>query len=144
MLYLDSSALVKLYVDEPFSAEMQRLAWDANQILCHVIGYVEVRAAFAAANRQGRLNPDDYPGMVARFRQHWPNISQISVDEALLERAAELAEGLGLRGYDSMHLAAADRVLRAVPDLIFACFDKTLNRSAKLLGMRLPDFVPVE
>lgn len=144
MLYLDSSALVKLYVDEPFSPEMQRLARDADQLLCHVIGYVEVRAAFAVANRQGRLNPDDYPKMVARFRQHWPNISQISVDEALLERAAELAEGFGLRGYDSIHLASADRVLRAVPDLIFACFDKTLNRSAKLLGMRLQDFVPVE
>ena len=51
MLYLDSSALVKLYVNELFSTEMQQLAQAADQLLCRVIGYVEVHAAFASAER---------------------------------------------------------------------------------------------
>ncbi len=58
------------------------------------------------------------------------------VDQALLERAAEFAEGFELRG-------PADRVRQIVgPALSYASFDNALNRFAKLLGMRLPDFIP--
>jgi uncharacterized protein len=143
MLYLDSSALVKLYVNELFSIEMQQLAQVADQLLCHVIGYVEVRAAFASAERGSRISRADYMRMVARFKRDWLGISQVEVDQALLERAADFAEGFGLRGYDSLHLAAADRARQAVgPILTFTSFDHVLNRSARLLGMHLPDFVP--
>ena len=77
MLYLDSSALVKLYVNELFSIEMQQLAQAADQLLCHVIGYVEVRAAFASAERGSRISRADYMRMVARFKRDWLGISQV-------------------------------------------------------------------
>lgn len=141
MLYLDSSALVKLYVREAHSADVMALARKSQQWLCHQGGYVEVRAALAAAERLERISAQARSQAVARFTKDWRNISQVQFDEALLERAAELAEGFGLRGYDSVHLAAADRIRDAVGErLVFVCFDERLNRAAKLIGISLPEF----
>lgn len=143
MLYLDSSALVKLYVREARSAEVMALARKSPQWLCHQVGYVEVRQALAAAERLERISAQVRSRAVARFVRDWGSISQVQVDAALLERAAELAEGFWLRGYDSVHLAAAERIRGAVGErLVFACFDERLNRAARLIGLRLPEFVP--
>lgn len=143
MLYLDSSALVKLYVREAHSADVMALARKSPQWICHQVGYVEVRAALAAAERLARISAQARSQAVARFVKDWGSISQVQMDDALLERAAELAEGFGLRGYDSVHLAAADRIRGAVGEqLVFACFDERLNRAARLIGLRLPEFVP--
>ncbi len=141
-VYLDSSAIVKLYVRESSSAEMLKLAGSADLVACSDLGYVEVRAALAAAWRGQRLRDNDYADAVSLFRRDWVAYSTVSADAALMERAAELAEGFGLRGYDSIHLASADRIRLYMPGLLFASFDLTLNRAAKLLAFALPDFVP--
>jgi uncharacterized protein len=144
VLYLDSSALVKLYVREQHSADVLELARSAQQWLCHEIGFVEVRAALAAAERGQRLATSDWRQVVSRFVADWRSVSRIQVDPSLVERAADLAEGFGLRGYDAVHLAAADRVKSFVAEgLEFACFDAKLNRAAKLLGFKLPNFAPL-
>jgi len=143
VLYLDSSALVKLYIREAHSADVLALARKSQQWLCHQVGYVEVRAALAAAERLERISAQARSQAVARFVKDWRSISQVLLDEPLIERAAELAEGFGLRGYDSVHLAAADRIRGAVVEkLMFACFDERLNRAARLIGLRLPEFIP--
>ncbi len=141
-VYLDSSAIVKLYVRESGSTETLKLTGSADLVACSGLGYVEVRAALAAAWRGQRLRDNDYADAVSLFRRDWVAYSTVSVDAALIERAAELAEGFGLRGYDSIHLASADRIRLSMPDLLFASFDLTLNRAAKLLAFALPDFVP--
>lgn len=143
MLYLDSSALVKLYVREMGTEETRALAGAEEYWLCHDIGYVEVRAALAAAERLGRLSTQARVQAATRFREDWHGISRVAVDPELMERAADLAEGLALRGYDAVHLAAADRVrLAAGKDLVFLSFDRVLNRAARLLGLHLAGFAP--
>ncbi len=144
MLYLDTCAAVKLYVDEVFSTEMRALVRDQPVVLCHDIGYVEMRAALAMAERLQRIDTEAHALIRERFERHWLRFSRIGVDEALLMRAADLAEGFALRAYDSLHLAAADRVFRSLPNqFLFVSFDRALCRSAHLLGMRLPEFVPL-
>ncbi|MCX7112645.1 MAG: type II toxin-antitoxin system VapC family toxin [Proteobacteria bacterium] len=141
--YLDSSAIVKLYVDEAYSHDVEALFREADTVLCHRIGYIEVRAALAAARRAGRIEETAYLAIVADFRSDWSSYSLVGVDDPLIERAAELAEGFGLRGYDSLHLASADHTRLTVQGLSFVSFDKALNRAARLLGLRIPDFVPL-
>jgi predicted nucleic acid-binding protein len=70
MLYLDSSALVKLYVNELFSIEMQQLAQAASVALSRD-GYVEVRAAFASAERGhfGAILFEGLPSRLTRARR---------------------------------------------------------------------------
>jgi uncharacterized protein with PIN domain len=57
ILYLDSSALVKLFAEETGS-ELVRAAVDqAARSYTHLISYAEVRAALARALREGRETP---------------------------------------------------------------------------------------
>ena len=140
-VYLDSSAIVKLYVREAGSAEALQWLADAGPVACSVLGYVEVRAALAAAARSQRLKPDEHLAALESFKSDWAGYSTVATDATLLERAAELAEGFGLRGYDSLHLASAERIRRALPATCFISFDLALNGAAKLLGFVVPPFV---
>jgi predicted nucleic acid-binding protein len=56
---------------------------------------------------------------------------------ALCKRAAHLADRFGLRGYDSIHLAAAEALMiQIMPQkMVFASFDQALNRAAAALGL---------
>lgn len=141
--YFDTSALVKLYLQEPFSDETQRAYLESVAVACHEIGFVEMRAALAQAARGMRIDAESHRMIVDDFTRDWEAcIAPVATDNALLRRAAELAEGFALRGYDAIHLASAERILRALPDTVFVSFDRDLNRAAKLLGFSLPDFVP--
>src|SRR4051794_24026221 len=99
-VYLDSSAIVKLYVQESGSAETLKLAAHADIVACSELGYVEVRAALAAAWRGQRLRDNHYADAVRLFVSDWAFYSTVSADTVLMQRAADLAEGFGLRGYD--------------------------------------------
>ena len=73
------------------------------------------------------------------FERDWELISAIMPDERMLRHAGDLAERFELRGYDSVHLAAAEslRVGAGVPFLCFASFDDHLNQAAVQLGFQL-------
>ena len=72
------------------------------------------------------------------FEQAWPGFAIADVTQPLVEKAGMYAEAFGLRGYDSVQLAAAHQLLEhlALP-LTFACFDRRLNQAAKLLQLEL-------
>lgn len=141
--YFDTSALVKLYLQESYSREVGELYHQSDAVACHELGFVEGRAALAAAQRSGRINAEEHRRLVQDFIQDWEvGISPVSTNPALLLRAAELAEGFALRGFDAVHLAGAERIFRTVPSTIFLSFDVALNRAARLLGFPLPNFVP--
>jgi predicted nucleic acid-binding protein len=142
--YFDPSALVKLYLREPHSVAVAELFGSLLRAASHEIAFVEVRAALAAANRGQRLPDAQHAISVSSFGRDWTEgISAVATDTLLLERAAELAEGFALRGYDAVHLASAERVRLGLPATRFVSFDRNLNRAAKLLGFALPDFVPL-
>ena len=58
-LYLDTSALVKLYVEEEGSATVREAIARAETVATTVIAYVEACAAFARRRREGRLSRGD-------------------------------------------------------------------------------------
>ncbi len=72
------------------------------------------------------------------FEQAWPGFAIADVTQPLVEKAGVFAEAFGLRGYDSVQLAAAHRLHEqlALP-LTFACFDRLLNQAAKLLQLEV-------
>jgi predicted nucleic acid-binding protein len=142
--YFDTSAIVKLYLKEAYSEDTASLFTTAQFVSSHEIAFVETRAALASARRTKRLDESEYAISVRNFCDDWSHgVTPIGTDDTLLERAAELAEGFGLRGYDAMHLASADRLRSQLPALVFVSFDRALNRAAKLIGLSLPDFTPL-
>lgn len=136
ILYLDTSAYLKLYVDEAKS-ELVRSAAKGPKVTSHVITYAEIRAGLARALRLGRLPPDAYRYQLDQFERDGCSTRVIAADETLIRRAGDLAETHGLRGYDSVHLAAAEAVWRAVPGVDFrvGVFDGALTEAVRALGM---------
>lgn len=138
--YLDTSAILKLYLDEDGSDRVQRLLGDATAVCTLLISYAELRAALAQAVRMERLSAKDCEEQLLRFEADWLTLQVIAVDERLVRRAGELAARFGLRGYDSMHLAAVEQANEAAGRIalfIFAAFDAALCRGAEALGLDL-------
>jgi predicted nucleic acid-binding protein len=139
ILYADTSALVKLYVTEPGSTQVRAAVQRCVALCSHAIAYVEMRAAFAGAERRGRLNAAGLARLVSAFEQDWETMRKIRADTPLLRRAGALAESEKLRAYDAIHLAAAERAAHTLAGLPFrfAAFDEPLNRAAAALGLSL-------
>lgn len=137
MLYLDSSAWVRLFLQEGNYAAVRELVAQTEDKICYELGFVEVRAALAAANRAQRIDDDALEQVKKQFELEWLKSSVVATDEVLIQRACSIAEYGGLRGYDAMHLAAAERVrMGGFMDMELLSFDKDLVRAAKMLGIR--------
>lgn len=139
LVYLDTSAWLKLYVEESGSDVVQATVEQAEQVCTHLIAYAELRAALAKAQRMNRLDASQKAQLLPIIDQDWETLNIILPTEMLIKRAANLADQFRLRGYDSVHLAAAEAIsLQIMPQpLIFACFDNKLNDAAKALGMTI-------
>jgi predicted nucleic acid-binding protein len=124
-LYVDASALVKLYVEEPESKDAARHLrgqWTSGR---HTL--VEVRRALARA-----LNGSELEVARDRFAADWDRTSIIELDAGVCEQAAELAESTSVGSLDALHLAAAE--LLGSSDLRFVTFDHRLAEAARSRG----------
>jgi uncharacterized protein len=131
--YFDTSAVVPLLIAESGSARAASL-WDgADRVVSVRLLYPEARAALAQAERLGRLTARQLRAAVAELESLFEEIDLVEVGGALARRAGELAEVRQLRGYDAVHLAAADRVHD--PDVVVIAGDGALLEAAAAEGM---------
>jgi hypothetical protein len=72
---------------------------------------------------------------VTEFDSKYDEFDLVEVDDLLVQHAGQLAEAHGLRGYDAVHLAAADRVRDA--DLVVVAGDEALLTAATAEGMAI-------
>ncbi|MEX1163368.1 MAG: PIN domain-containing protein, partial [Nitriliruptor sp.] len=108
--YVDTSALIPLIIEEPGSERAGRV-WDTAEHLTSVrLIYAEARAALAQAARLGRLAAANLRTAVDALEDLYAQLDLMDLDDPLVRRAGELAQQRSLRGYDAVHLAAAERV----------------------------------
>ena len=133
IVYLDTSALVKLVVDEPGSALAAAL-WDgADLVVTSRLADAEVRAVLAGGRRAGRL--EDEGGATAAWDRLWPALHVLELAESVTTAAAALVDRHPLRAADALHLASALE-LRS-PDLVVAAWDEHLAAAARAEGLRV-------
>ncbi len=126
LVYLDSSALVKLVVREAESDALR--AWLAAHpaAITSAVAVTEVRRAV------GRLSPRR--GLSDRARLVLDGVALLAVDHDILERAARLAPA-ELRTLDAIHIVSAIS-LRA--DLLaFVTYDDRQRAAARKAGLPL-------
>ena len=140
-LYLDTSALVKLYVAEEGSPLCRQAVADARLVSTSAVAYVEARAAFARKRRERTLAPAAHRGLVRSLDGDWGRYLRIEPSEALIHEAASMAERHHLRGYDAIHLASAVLLKnRLAEQVVFSSWDHALQAAARREGLRrLPD-----
>ena len=132
IVYLDTSSLVKLYVEEAGSDAVRRLVSEAEKIAASVIAYPEARSALARRRREGGLSASDHRSAGAAFESDWRRLVRVGVTETLCRAAAGLAERHALKALDSLHLASFLALRRRLPRqrVAFSSYDKRLNRAA--------------
>jgi len=107
--------------------------WDSYPAASSVLAYPQARAALAAARRAKRLTARAHDRAVAELDALNAELVIVGVDEALAQRAGELADERALRGYDAVHLASA--LALGPGETIVVTWDRDLNDAAVGAGI---------
>lgn len=135
ILYLDTSALIKLFISEIHSERVRAAAKGAKGLACSSLGYVETHAAFARLAREGLLPPAAHHERETAFDHAWKDFIVVEASTRLIGQAARLVVPHSLRGFDAVHLASALEIFHSVPKMQFACFDDRLSEASRNLGL---------
>lgn len=138
IVYVDSSALVKRYLAETASAQVETLLAEAAVIGTSLISRAEVAAALAKAVRVNWLTRELAGQLLRVFRAQWSDLLVVEVTEAVVAQADTLAWEHGLRGYDAVHLASALLWQNGLGEAVtLATFDRQLWEAAQLIGLEV-------
>ena len=122
MVYLDSSALVKLVIAETESQALRRYLRGEPQRASCVLARVEVLRAVRSHGAKA----------TARARQVLRRVDMIQLDDDLLDDAATLDAGV-LRSLDAIHLAAARTLGDELTTIV--TYDGRMASAADVLGL---------
>ena len=130
IVYLDTSALVKLFVIEDGSEIVEDLRLRSDALSTSRIAYVEACAAMKRRWREKRLSQRDYLDARRMLADQWTDFALTDINEL---KAGELAAKHNLRGFDAIHLEAAleVRAYTRHPSLTFCTFDVRQAQAAR-------------
>lgn len=137
-LYIDTSALIKLFIQESQSDEIRHLVENANLVATGLITRAETPAGINRLARMNVINQAECEAALDNFRKEWGEYHRIVVTEQMVIRADFLTGQYSLRGYDAVHLACAltwSELLGAFVTL--ATFDKELYEAAQKSGLEV-------
>jgi len=124
---------LKLLLDEDGSEAAARLWADADDVHSCRLTYVEVRAALAAAGRDGRLEESTLSRARTELDGRWASLWISELDRTLAQAAGEVAEHYGLRTVDAIQLASALDL--DAEGLVLATWDRRLRAAAVAAGV---------
>lgn len=140
IVYFDSSALVKLLIEEEGTALVERLWDECDLAVSSRLAYSEVRAALAASNRNHDLDDEALADAGSLWGDYWAAVRPVELTEWVEQEAGELAERHGLRGADAVHLASA--LALEHDQLIVAAWDQRLRDGALAAGLAVAPAPP--
>ena len=124
------------YVTEPGSSEIVRVFVEAQIVGTATISRAEVVAGFIRAVRRGALASEDAEFARHQFQTEWRHFQHHQITDSLIGRSCDLPWSFGLRGYDSVQLAAAVRWQEELDlPLTLATFDEQLWKAAARAGL---------
>lgn len=134
--YLDTSALIKLYIEEEGSELVREKVRVASFVATSKLAYAEARASFTRCLREGVLDRDSYGKVVGYLNIDWNSFFLMEVTDTVIFKAGELVEYYALRGFDAIHMASAVVLAQRLQEksLSIGCWDKQLFRSLVAYG----------
>jgi uncharacterized protein len=131
-LYVDTSALIKRYVEEAGSdSKHLSLIEEATEIVASVILSPELLGALRRAIRGARISETSAVSVIEEFERNQRDFHWYLVDEPLRDVATDIGWRTGSRGMDSIHLATAQKAEAEC----FLTADKRQHEAALELGL---------
>lgn len=136
LYYLETSALVKLYVLEPGTDNLLQLASNLadNRLAVLVMSPVEARSAIRRRERAGDIDPKTAALILDRLQQHLESrFLRQPLNESVLHGALEIIDRYALRAYDAVQLAGCLALKATVgkESPTFVCSDQQLLEAAR-------------
>lgn len=136
-IYLDTSALVKLYIEEEGSDIVNDHTNRATIVSTSRIAYAEAISAFVRCKNEKVFSKHNYDKCIAGFKSDWEMYFVMEATEQVVKIAGDLIEDHGIRGFDSIHLASAVVLRKEINQSIdFLCWDYRLLEAAKKEGFK--------
>jgi predicted nucleic acid-binding protein len=137
MLYLDSSAIIKLYISEDFSSEVINLVQNSKSLITSQFAYTEIHSAFSRLYRQKIIDYKLLEIIKFRFEKDWIYIKTLELNGLIIKRASELIYQHELRSFDSIHLAFVENLSNIIgSEFYFITFDKRLSKASIALNIQ--------
>ena len=135
LVYFDSSALVKLVLDETGS-DVAAAVWNAcDAALSSRLAYPEVCAALAAAGRNHDLTESEVSAATDEWEVFWSSMRPVELSPDVERSAGELAVRHRLCRADAVHLASA--IALGSLEVTVAVWDKHLHAGAAAVGLHV-------
>ena len=142
--FLETSALVKLYVRESGTERVLALAnrTTENRLAILALTQAELRSAVRRRERNGEIPPLVATQLLETFKRHLETrfVSQM-INDFILDVASALVDRHALRAYDAVQLAGyvALRGSTGTEVPVFVCSDHALLEAAGLEGIPILD-----
>jgi uncharacterized protein len=130
MLALDTSALLKRYVEERGTDEVLALMDEDTEWYASALCFAEARVSLCDVGFDAVVLRE----VTRDLASDWQRFLVGPVDELCLARAAEIGCERAVRTLDAIHLAAAERVAAAAR---FLTFDERQADTARALGLHV-------
>lgn len=138
-VYLDTSALLKLYVSEAGTERVVRVAEEAaeGRIVILDLTPVEARSAIRRREREGDIVSADADRVLRRIEDDASALFLVQPStSAVMEEAARLIDRYPLRAYDALQLSGCLVVRAGMPEPVtFVCADARLCEAAASEGL---------
>ena len=138
-VYLDTSALIKLYVEEDGTERVVAITADFDGVQVIILDFtpLEARSAVRRRQREGDISGADADRILDRIEADTSSSFLVQPStSAVIEGAARLIDRHPLRAYDALQLAGCLVIRDIVPGLLtFVCADVRLCGAAELEGL---------
>ena len=136
-LYLDTSALIKRYIEETGSVELEKILDKAEKIVVSQVTRLEAYSTLRRLLDEKRIDEEAYRLLLEEIDHDIMDLNMIPFDGQVESKAGEMIGKHKLKTLDSIQLASC-LVHRSFVDL-FVCCDKRLNIAAKSEGLDITD-----
>jgi uncharacterized protein len=143
LYFLDTSALVKLYVQEPGTDRLLPLIGhqSENRFAVLAVSVVEIRSAIRRRQRAGDIDAAAAAAVLESVQQHMESrFLRQAVNDTVIDTAMGMIDRYALRAYDSLQLAGCLVLCGIAKEaLTFICSDLRLLDAARSEQLRVFD-----
>lgn len=139
ILYLGTSSLATLYVEEKYSNAVREWVKEAEIVATCRVAYTEMISALDTRYKNNDLSRETYDQVVKRFAEDWQNLAIVDFDE---REAGDFVKKYGLNRFAAIHLSAAKLIKKSHQDISvsFSSVDDKLCEVAAVEGFKVLKF----
>jgi predicted nucleic acid-binding protein len=132
VIYFDSSALVKRYIEEEGSDKVNALLKEGSFAVVSSLAYSEILAAITRRHKAGDIETCGLERIKKAFKADWVFLTVVEMHKEIFQSIDEVITRHALKGASSIHLSTALWLKKTTKeDVVFVASDLELLKAAR-------------